>query len=686
MTEFRTAVCPHDCPDACGVRVGVAEGKIVSIAGDPEHPITRGFLCGKVNRYAERVYGDRRILTPLRRIGSKGEGRFAPIGWDEALDEIADRFKSIMAEFGAESLLPYSYGGTIGAIGFNIGHPFFHALGASRLARTICDGASIQGLRMTSGYGADSDIESLTEAKLILVWGLNPVATHIHLMPLVNQARKKGARLVVIDAYRTATARQADTFIQVCPGTDAALALGMMRWIIENNRHDPAFVERHTLGFDDLRAACAPYTPRRAEEITGVPAEAVAALARDYADSPSAFIRLGLGLSRHSNGGMTTRTIACLPALTGAWESPGGGLLGSAWGGMWLSSKPISAPRPEDPPARTLNMVRLGEALLNTVDPPVKALYVYNSNPAAVVPEQGRVQQGLAREDLFTVVHEQVHTDTVDFADIVLPATTFLEHDDLVTSYGHNYVKLSRAALPPRGEAKGNHEVFRLLAGRMGVNHPVLSLDFKGLVDLLLNHAQPPAHGLDREALFAGRTLKLDLPDKPWRAGLRTPSGRFEFFSASMAERGHSAVPAFVPSEEGHLDNALKARFPLQLLTPPSQHFLNSSFGDTSTSRRLEGSPRIKLHPQDAEARALADGDPCRAFNDRGECLLTVEVTEDTAPGVAVAESVWWPMFHPGRKGINQLTSAELTDLGDCARFHDGLVQVEAAPSPAKEA
>lgn len=677
MTEFRTAVCPHDCPDACGVRVEVDGPRLLSIAGDPDHPITRGFLCGKVNRYAERVDGEQRILTPLRRIGAKGEGRFTPIGWDEALAEIAERFGEIGAQHGPESILPYSYGGNCGKIGFSIGHPFFHALGASRLARTICDTAQIQGLRMTAGYGVDADLESIVDAKLILIWGLNPVATHIHLMPLVHTARKRGARVVVIDAYRTATARQADTFIRVRPGTDAALALGMMRWIIAQGHHDRAFVEAHTLGFDALRTACEPYTPHHTESITGVPAEAVEALARDYAASPSAFIRLGLGLSRHSNGGMTVRTIACLPALTGAWEAQGGGLLGSAWGGMWLGSKPLSTPRSADPPARTLNMVRLGEALLEANDPPVKALYVYNTNPAAIAPEQARVHEGLRRADLFTVVHEQVHTDTVDFADIVLPATTFLEHDDLVTSYGHNYVQLSRAALPARGQAKSNHETFRLLAERMGLDVPVLKLTFEGLVNLLLDSAQAPGQTLDRTALFAGRPIKFNRPDKPWRTGLRTPSGRFEFVSQRMATMGHSPVPAFVPSPEGHVDNALRARYPLQLITPPSQHFLNSSFGETPTGLRLEGAPRIKLHPEDAAARGLVQGDPCRAFNDRGECTLTVEITEDTAPGVVVAESVWWPKHHPERKGINQLTSAELTDLGDCARFHDGLVQVE---------
>jgi anaerobic selenocysteine-containing dehydrogenase len=681
MPRTHTSVCPHDCPDACSVRVGVEDGRIVSIAGDPTHPVTAGFLCGKVNRYAERVYHAQRILTPLRRVGAKGEGRFAPIGWDEALDEIAERWRAIMAEHGPQAILPYSYGGTVGQVGFYIGHRFFHALGASRLERSICIGASVQGLRMTMGYGVGTELERVADAKLIVIWGLNAVATHIHLMPFVRRARARGAKLVVIDVYRNATARQADWFVQVRPGTDAALALGLMRQIVADGLHDAAFIDRYTHGFEELRAACAEWTPERTEASTGVPAEEVVRLARAYAQSPAPFIRLGLGLSRHGNGGMTTRTIACLPALTGAWERPGGGLLAYGWGGGWLNSRLLSDPHPQDAPARTVNMVRLGEALTTLDDPPVRALYVYNSNPAAIAPEQARVRQGLLREDLFTVVHEQMPTDTVDYADLVLPATTFLEHDDLVTSYGHNHVQLSRAAVAPQGQARSNHDVFRLLARRLGLRDAVLELDFDALVERLLDSPFAEAKHLDRAALLAGQLQRFAAPAAPWREGLRTPSGRFDFVSQRMEALGLPAVPAFVPSAEGHVANALKARYPLQLVTPPAQHFLNSSFADTPSSLRLEGTPRIMLHPREAAARGLADGAPCRAFNDRGECFLNVEVSEDVAPGVAVAESVWWPKHHAGGKGINQLTSAELTDLGGCARFHDGLVQVEAAPA-----
>lgn len=658
------------------------EGRIVSIEGDPEHPITRGFLCGKVNRYAERVYAPERIKTPLRRVGRKGEGRFAPISWDQALDEISTRFGQITAEYGSEAILPYSYGGTVGQIGFYIGHRFFHRLGASRLERTICTAPSVEGLRMTMGIGLATDIEQLRHARLILVWGLNAVASHIHLMPFIREARAKGARLVVIDTYRNATARQADWFIPVRPGTDAALALGMARVIIEEDLMDAGFIDRYTLGFEHLREACQAYTPEHVQRISGVPAEDVLALAREYGKSEAAFIRLGLGLSRHSNGAMTVRTISCLPALTGAWERRGGGFLCFGWGSVCQNQNFLRHPEPDDPPARSINMVRLGEALLEASDPPVQALYVYNSNPAAVVPEQAKVHEGLAREDLFCVVHEQLTTDTTDFADIVLPATTFMEHDDILASYGHNYLQLSRAAIAPIGEAKSNLETFQLLARRMGLEDPLLELGFEEMAERMVQEAQFESNGDARALLDAGRPVKMPFPESPWRDGLATPSGKFEFYSEKMQERGHSPVPAFVPSDEGHLENALKARYPLQLVTPPSQHFLNSSFGECPSSRRLEKTPRIKLNPADAARRGLSDGAPCRAFNDRGECWLTVEVTEDVPAGTTVAESIWWPRLHPKRKGINQLTSAVLTDQGGGARFHDGLIEVEGSAHP----
>ncbi len=678
--EQRTVVCSHDCPDSCSVRVGVRDGRIVSITGDPEHPVTRGFLCGKVNRYAERVYSPLRVSHPLRRIGAKGEGRFARISWDEALDEIVERFKAVAAEHGPEAILPYSYGGTIGRIGMYVGSPFFHRLGATRLDRTICIGAAVAALRLTTGVGVATPLEDAAQAKLILIWGINAVATNIHFMPFVNEARARGARIVVIDPYRNATARQAHQHIAIRPGTDAALALGMMRHLVLAGLVDREFVERYTHGFPELKAAAEPYTPERVEAITGVPAGEVVALAEAYGREKSAFIRVGLGIARHDNGGMIVRTIACLPALTGAWEAPGGGLLCYAWGGACQNNAYLGQPWAGDPPARTVNMIKLGEALTELDRPPVKALYVYNSNPAAIAPEQARVHAGLLRDDLFTVVHEQLHTDTVDFADIVLPATNFMEHDDLIGSYGHNYLQLSRAAIPPHGEARSNFAVFWELARRFGFAEPPFTLSFDEVVTQLIKAEH--RDGRMMADLFAGKPVPLAQPVQPWRTGLATPSGKFEFVSARMAALGLPAAPAHMPSPEGHLDNALKRRFSLQLLTPPSQHFLNSSFGETPTGLKLEGPPRIKVHPADAARRGLADGAECRVFNERGECRLACEVTEDVQAGVVVAESVWWPKRLPGRKGINQLTSAAVTDLGDSAQLHNALVEIEAEIEP----
>jgi anaerobic selenocysteine-containing dehydrogenase len=664
--------------------VGVEQGRIVSVAGDPEHPITQGFLCGKVNRYAERVYSRQRVPTPLRRIGAKGEGRFAPIPWDEALDEIAARFRAVAREHGPQAILPYSYGGTIGRVGMDIGHPFFHRLGATRLARTICVGSAVEGQTMTTGIGVASDLEDVAQARLILVWGVNAVASHIHLMPFIKAARARGGRMVVIDPYRNATARQADWYVPIRPGTDAALALGMMHVILREGLQDAGFIERYTLGFDALRGACAAYTPAHTSGITGIPAADVERLALDYGREPAAFIRLGLGASRHDNGGMIVRTVACLPTLTGKWAAPGGGFLCYAWGGAVQNNAFLKNPAPGDPPARTVNMVKLGAALTELRDPPVLALYVYNSNPAAIAPHQAKVHAGLARPELFVAVHEQALTDTTDFADIVLPATTFMEHVDLISSYGHNYVQVSRPAIPPVGEARSNLAVFQALAQRMGFTEPVFSMGFDEIVRNLFKPDVAARDGFDMDALLAGQPVKFRQDPAPWQSGLKTPSGKFEFHSALMAAKGQPPVPAHVPSAEGHLDNALRRRYPLQLLTPPSQHFLNSSFGDAETSVRLEATPRLKVHPTDAHPRGLADGVFCRAFNDRGECFLTVEVTADVQPGVVVAESVWWPKRMRDRKGINQLTSAEFTDLGDCAQLHNALVEVErAAPDAA---
>jgi anaerobic selenocysteine-containing dehydrogenase len=680
MVTYSTSVCSHNCPDTCGIRVGVEDGKIISVAGDDTHPITRGFLCGKVNRYADRVYSPQRILTPLRRIGAKGEGKFAPISWDEALDEIAFQFRKAIAEHGAESILPYSFSGTVAKVSQPSGDPLFHALGASRLARTICSTQAVEGQRYTTGPSLCTDLEDVPYAKLIVVWGSNAVSTNVHLMPFIKQAREQGATLVVIDPHRSRTARQADWFLQIRPGTDIALALGMMRLMIEEERLDRDFIDRYTIGFDALRQACADYTPERVAGITGLAEDDIVRLARLYGSTRASFIRMGLGLTRRRDGGMAVRTISCLPCLTGAWEERGGGFQRQGWSNQTLNTAFFSRPREGDPPARTVNMVRLGEALTALKDPPVKALYVYHSNPAAVAPEQALVHHGLRREDLFVAVHEQMVTDTTDFADIVLPATTFLEQDDLHAASGNWYLQLSRRAIAPLGESRCNLDVFRALARRLEIDHPAYQESFEQIIGHLLESPWTPKGGWDLEALWAGKALRFAPPEKPWRTGkLRTPSGKFELYSAGLEKLGHSPVPEFVPSDEGHVDNALKTKYPLQFLTPHAHHFINSSFGNVPFSRNSERGPEIRLHPEDAAARGLATGDACRVFNDRGACKLAVRVTEDVRPGVCVADSVWWPRLHAGHRNVNHLISQDQTDLGGGARFQDCLVQVEAA-------
>ena len=474
--------CPHDCPDACAMLVTIRDGRAIRVAGDPDHPFTRGFLCAKVNRYLDRTYHQQRLMHPLRRVGKKGEGRFERISWDEALDEVAARLSAIArSSDGPQAILPYSYSGTLGLIqGDTMDHRFFHLLGASMLDRTICSTAGGAGLRMTLGANIGADPEGIPESDLVLLWGTNTLTSNPHLWPFVREARDRGARVIAIDPLRTRTADQCDEWISIKPGTDAALALGLMHVLFADGLEDADYLERYTIGAADLRARAAEYDPARVAAITGIPAERIVSLAREYGHAKAAFVRINYGLQRHGGGGMAVRTIACLPAVTGHWRRAGGGVQLSSSGNFQFNRAKLF--RPDlSPPVRTINMIRLGEAL-NTPNagvggPPVRALVVYNSNPAAVAPERSEVVRGLAREDLFTVVLEHFLTDTADWADIVLPATTQLEHWDVHYSYGHHYVTLNRPSIAPEGECKPNSEIFRLIAARMGIDHPVMRDD-----------------------------------------------------------------------------------------------------------------------------------------------------------------------------------------------------------------
>jgi anaerobic selenocysteine-containing dehydrogenase len=672
--------CPLDCPDTCSILVTVEDGRVTRLEGDPAHPLTRGFLCHKVANYHRRVYSPLRVLHPMRRTGAKGEGRFARITWDEALDEIAARFKSIAAEFGAEPILPYSYGGSLGIVHRLAGHRFFYRLGASRLLRTICDPAAMAGWEMTLGKHTSTDLAEAAHSDLILIWGMNIAATSVHFVPIVKAAKKRGARVVLIDPYRNRTSHLADEQLMARPGTDGALALGMMHVLIRERLIDEDFVARYTLGYESLRErVLAQYPVERAVRICDVPADQIVRLARDYGQARAPFLRVGFALSRHENGGMAVRTIACLPGLVGAFGKPGGGAHHDTGPCFEFNYDRVTGAGEFKPTTREINMVKLGEVLLEEKNPPVKALYVYNCNPAAVAPDQDKVHAGLRRQDLFTVVHEQVHTDTVDFADIVLPAPTFLEYLDLYKSYGHHYLQVGPPAIAPLGEAKSNLEVFQLLAARMGFDEPCFKLNEWQIMREALDSPSPYLEGLDFEQLCSGATLHLNAPKADRGDGLRfsTPSGKVEFYSDSMAKLGFDPLPRYSPCSESAENHALHARFPLQLLAPPSVHFLNSSFGAVEEQRRRMGKPSVKINPKDAAARAIAGGDRVRLFNDRGDCRLVAEVTGDVRAGVVVAESIWWPKHMPGGRGINTLASSRLTDLASGSTFQCNLVEVE---------
>jgi anaerobic selenocysteine-containing dehydrogenase len=681
MAVTLPSVCPHDCPSQCALQVTVDGGRITDVTGDPRHPFTRGVICGKVHDYAQRVYAPSRVSRPLRRVGPKGEGRFEPIGWDEAVDEIAHRWRRIIAQWGAEAVLPFSYAGTLGLVQYWAGHPLFHALGASRLDRTICISTAYAGWQATLGTVSGSDAEQMVDSDLIVLWGINASHTHVNVMTLVKHARRRGAFVVCVDPYRTPTARHADWHLMPRPGTDGALALGVMHVLIGEGRVDHDYIQRATLGFTALAHHVKAYDPERVAAITGLAAEDVVAFARRYGATRAAFIRVGIGLSRHDNGGMTCRTIACLPALTGAYAHPAGGALLSSTSAFGLDYAALERadlmPRPAP---RIINMIRLGRALTDPdLRPPVKALYVYNSNPASVVPNQELVLRGLAREDLFTVVHEQHLTDTTDYADLVLPATTSMEHTDCYKSYGHFYVQLARPVIPPEGESRSNWEVTRLLARAMGLRDPHFAKTEDDLIREALASGDPSVEGITLERLQEERAMRLRVgrPYLPFAAGAPTPSGKVEFVSETLAREGQPALPTYTPLVEGPEHADLVRRYPLQCIVPPNRFFLNSSFSQSELLRRRQRGPAVLLNPADGAARGIRTGDPVLVRSARGEARFTAELTEDTRAGVAVVEGIWWSKHQPGGRGVNALTDDRTADMGGGPALHSNLVQVE---------
>jgi anaerobic selenocysteine-containing dehydrogenase len=679
--------CPHDCPDTCAWDVSVEDGRATAMRGVKEHPFTQGRLCAKVSRYLDRVYSPHRLLHPLRRTGPKGERRFERIGWDEALGLVAARLRDVVAAHGGEAVLPYSYMGTQGIVqGASLDRRFFARLKATRLVREVCGSAPARGYAATQGGTRGMAPEDLRHSRFIVLWGTNTIVTNLHLWPFIVEARGAGAKVVVIDPVRTRTARSADLHVRPRPGTDAALALGMMHVIVREGLHDADYIARHTLGFEALAARLGEYAPERVAAITGLDPADILTLARAYATTAPQAIRTLIGMGHHEHAGMTLRTIACLPGLVGAWRHRGGGMLGTTSWAAWnpLNLGPVTRADLEDRSRREVNMVQLGHAL-TALEPPVRALIVYNSNPAAIAPDQGRVLEGLRREDLFTVVIEQFMTDTAAHADVVLPATTQLEHWDLMPSWGTAYVSLNRPAIAPLGECLPNSEIFRRLGARMGFEPELFADRDEDLIRLALDSRHPLLKGVTWERLLAEGYARVALPDEwlPYaEGGFDTPSGRLEFRAESLAARGLDPLPAFTPADESPAGAAGRASaFPLQLVSAKgSLHFLNSSYANLPHHLGAEGALTLDIDAGDAAARGIRDGDRVRIFNARGAVLARARVGDDVVPGVVSLPSGWWASLVEGGASANALTPGRITDLGGGAAFHDTLVEVEREP------
>jgi anaerobic selenocysteine-containing dehydrogenase len=680
------AACPHDCPDTCAMLVTVREEQgrrvAVKIAGDPTHPTTAGVLCTKVSRYLERVYHPDRLLHPLKRVGRKGEGRFQRVGWDEALDDIARRLRAI-AERDPQRIVPYSYAGTMGLVqGEAMASRFFNKLGASFLDRTICATAGGEALVATLGTRLGTDVEQFQNAKLIVFWGTNAIASNLHLWSRAQEAKRRGARLIAIDPYRSLTAEKCHQHIALMPGTDGAFALGVIHVLIREGWLDREYIDRHTLGFDALAERARAFDPDRAAALCGITAGEIVGFARDYWTLKPAAIRLNYGMQRTRGGGNAVRAVACLPALAGHWRHPAGGLLLSTSGAYPVDEAALYRPellagrRP-----RTINMATIGRDLL-AADPPIDALIVYDSNPIAVAPQSSEVARGFAREDLFTVVLEQFQTDTADYADYVLPATTQLEHVDVHKSYGHYYMLANNPAIEPLGEALPNSEIFRRLAARMGFDEPC----FAESDDMLAAQAfakRGMTARFDWAHLKQAGWQRLDVPAEyaPFaQGGFPTPSGKCELVAAQLAAVGADPVPDYVPPYESPASNPEAARrFPLAIISPPARNFLNSTFVNVASLRDTEGEPSLEIHPDDAARRGIADGTRVRVFNDRGSFELQARVTDRARPGCVVALSIWWKKLARDHRNANEVTSQALTDIGRGPTFYDCLVEVESA-------
>ena len=672
--------CPHDCPDTCSMVTTVRAGVAIKVHGNPAHPQTGGALCAKVARYPERTYHPDRVLQPMRRVGPKGAGQFEPVSWDVALDDIAARLGDLATRGLQQAVLPYSYAGTMGYVqGEAMAMRFFNRLGASQLERTVCSTAGGQGLVYTLGGKVGMRVENFVDSRLILIWGSNSIGSNLHFWRYAQEAKRRGARLVCIDPRRTETADKCHEHIALLPGTDAALALALMQQLITHDWLDHDYLRAHTLGWEDLRARALEWPPERAAAVCGIEAAQITALAQAYGETARAgqpvAIRLNYGMQRVRGGGNAVRLVAMLPCLIGAWRHPAGGLLLSTSGSFRAARRDALLQRPDllgPRRPRTVNMSTIGDALLHPgggdFGPQVQAVVVYNSNPVAVAPENGKVSRGFAREGLFTVVLEHFLTDTADHADIVLPATTQLEHWDAHTTYGHTYAMLNRPAVPPVGQARSNAEIFRALAARMGYTEPC----FADSDEAMAMQAFDPEH-VDLAELQARGWSRLKLPEAPFaEGGFATLSGKVVVDAPGLG------VPDYVPNYESAASAPeLAARYPLAMISPPARHFMNSTFANVDSLRAVEREPRLEMHPEDAAARGIAQGATVRVFNDRGEYLCKADLNGAARPGVVNGLGIWWRKMGLAGTNVNELTHQRLTDIGRAPAFYDCLVEVE---------
>ncbi len=671
VTQQVRTVCAHDCPDACSVLVTLDAGRVVRTDGDPDHPFTQGFLCGKVNRYAERVHSPDRLLTPLQRVGTKGEGRFEPISWETALDEIATRWRDIAAEYGGEAIAGYAYSAHQGLVSRNLTKALFHALGATRVnAATVCDTCNGEAWDAAVGTAMGTDPQRVSDSDLIISWGANLDSTNVHLLPLINQARERGARLIVIDVWRTRTARHADWFIPIRVGTDTALALGIAHVLQRDGLTDQAYIDRLVEGYDRWARDVLPrYTPEVVADITGIAASDVEALATAYGRAKAPFIRLGQGLSRHVGGGTAVRAIACLPGLVGAWQHPGGGALLGTSGAYNFNVHAVRRPDLAPKATRTLNMVRFGEALQTWQDPPLKALFVQSNNPAVTCPEQNAVRQGLVRDDLFTVVHDTFLSDTARFADIVLPACTSFETEDLYRGYGTYYVQYGPRVLPPQGESRANEQVIQALAQRLGLQDPVFRRSVREHITALLDVDSGPVAGMSLDMLLDGQPHRLDVPElgHGFDRQFPTPSGKLQI-----------ACPDLVPELPDYVPDTVEAAAssPLRLVSSPGHHLHHSSFVGVDSLRRSEGGPWVYLHPDDAGVRGITSEQAVELVNERGAVGLYAKVTTDAPQGCAVVEGHRPQAEYLSGGPLNRLCSDRLSDVGDGATYQNTWLDV----------